>query len=637
MKSSLNRRLSPRQTAAMDPTCVQRAPWPRIALLLLLAAMASQAACAQSAPVCPTHKPVTLTQVIGLVAQKVADDRIVQRIQACQLDFQLDAPTLDKLSAARASDAVMDAINQITAARLTSEQAHAQIADLQSRADAASKAGREHAATGYRARAAFLEQSSYSDPRPLAYLRYNADTLQLAISIGSEEYWFDKVPPASAQTLKANLPKAKVTVSFVDDGQRTLTLDSGNISLTGIPRKAAEEAELRRVQKEIASHLDRAQDRIAHRDFDAAIAECKIALALDPNNVAAKTVLVNAEEKQREVAAEAESNRAKGVWVDRQSQLMWTINDDGHDINWNDASAYCQSLRIANFSDWRLPEQLELSALFDPDSNRQTPPLAKSFLYMYNGAVTKAAVGTTWTYHIHGGIQLTNTEVWTSVKEDSGSGSKAVMIDFQDGKSYRGLLNGHSLRRVLCVRPTGQPPASPVETAQSTAGAEPTPEMLKPSEVPSATRDTTKQARVLFDQKRYAEALPLVQKSCSAGDPEGCAMLGGMYFFGWGLPQDKPRGEVLAGKACDVGDGEACDSMGDAFYWGMGTPKDYPRSVGLYTKSCDAGFAMACANLARSYLFGNGVAQDRQQAQNLYSKSCNMGYAKGCGEAQKIH
>lgn len=57
-----------------------------------------------------------------------------------------------------------------------------------------------------------------------------------------------------------------------------------------------------------------------------------------------------------------------GTVLDTQSKLMWAAQDNGEDVNWEEARKYCQSYGQGGYSDWRLPTQGELVTLFDPAS-----------------------------------------------------------------------------------------------------------------------------------------------------------------------------------------------------------------------------------------------------------------------------
>jgi hypothetical protein len=60
------------------------------------------------------------------------------------------------------------------------------------------------------------------------------------------------------------------------------------------------------------------------------------------------------------------ANVALVGWTDPDTGLMWTKSDNGSDMNWYQANAYCSNLRLGGFSDWRLPTINELQAVFDP-------------------------------------------------------------------------------------------------------------------------------------------------------------------------------------------------------------------------------------------------------------------------------
>ena len=46
--------------------------------------------------------------------------------------------------------------------------------------------------------------------------------------------------------------------------------------------------------------------------------------------------------------------------------LMWTAEDNGQDIDWNNSSAYCEELTLDGFTDWGLATVSQLESLYDP-------------------------------------------------------------------------------------------------------------------------------------------------------------------------------------------------------------------------------------------------------------------------------
>jgi len=59
------------------------------------------------------------------------------------------------------------------------------------------------------------------------------------------------------------------------------------------------------------------------------------------------------------------------VWEDPSTGLMWTVEDSGTDLNWNQANAYCEELTLAGHSDWRLATLEELEGIYDRSLKKQ--------------------------------------------------------------------------------------------------------------------------------------------------------------------------------------------------------------------------------------------------------------------------
>lgn len=64
----------------------------------------------------------------------------------------------------------------------------------------------------------------------------------------------------------------------------------------------------------------------------------------------------------------AQQTQARGYWVDPSTGLMWPAKDSGKDMTWHQAEKYCRNLRLAGYSDWRLPTIDELASLVDTSS-----------------------------------------------------------------------------------------------------------------------------------------------------------------------------------------------------------------------------------------------------------------------------
>jgi TPR repeat protein len=338
--------------------------------------------------------------------------------------------------------------------------------------------------------------------------------------------------------------------------------------------------------------------------YDAAAGQYQDALKLAPANPAAGEGLAAVQQK---LAAQLEAHRTADEWVDTHTQLMWTLKDNGRDVNWQEAFEYCKALRTGGFSDWRLPDDLELFAMKTP---------------------TQAG------YHIKGGIELTGPVVW---------GQKGAYADNAPAADFGGVTDfGHTQRplaekksiRALCNRPY----VAVAEAGAPKGEVGPGSNLAEAQKQPQAgSAEMEEQAASLVDQKRYIEAFPLAADACSRGDREGCRIEGSLYADGNGVEKNQRRGVMLIARACVAGSGEACTligEMGDMGSGDTGVEKNYRWAAVMYNKGCNAGSARGCFHLATFYKYKRSVDidVDVQKAHELYQKSCAMGFAPACRE-----
>ncbi len=125
-----------------------------------------------------------------------------------------------------------------------------------------------------------------------------------------------------------------------------------------------------------------------------------------------------------------------GVYCDPDTNLMWTIKDNGNDIIWPDAGQYCGSLTLAGLSGWELPTIDQLEKLYDPRSSSACK--------------------------IQEPFRLTACCPWSSTKEGSLTPANrfvsrwAWYFDFGYGKRLATGMAHSSGSRALCVRRSGE-------------------------------------------------------------------------------------------------------------------------------------------------------------------------------------
>ena len=130
------------------------------------------------------------------------------------------------------------------------------------------------------------------------------------------------------------------------------------------------------------------------------------------------------------------------TWTDPATGLMWTRKDNGADVDWNQASAYCSNLQLAGYSGWRLPTPEELEGIYDPGVSIKT-------VFDY-GAVN---------VHVKGNLKLTGW-YWSSAQGDDPGKPWQMARDFifHHGTGERGSfpLGFSYSMRALCVRRSGE-------------------------------------------------------------------------------------------------------------------------------------------------------------------------------------
>jgi hypothetical protein len=136
----------------------------------------------------------------------------------------------------------------------------------------------------------------------------------------------------------------------------------------------------------------------------------------------------------------AQEMQARGYWVDSSTGLMWAARDNGKDVTWKQAMKYCRELRLAGYSDWRLPSVDELEGIYD----------GSDFMAPHPKDVIPILAG-----RAKGELVLTGAREWSSsrVLDDRGRNTGfAWEYDFPHGRRWKDPLGYKGSLRALCVR-----------------------------------------------------------------------------------------------------------------------------------------------------------------------------------------
>jgi hypothetical protein len=143
----------------------------------------------------------------------------------------------------------------------------------------------------------------------------------------------------------------------------------------------------------------------------------------------------------------AQETQLRGYWIDTSTGLMWTRHDNLQPYTYWDAPRYCSALRLAHYSDWRLPTIDELQGIYD--KNAEAPG---------ENPRTHWHEPEPWIFHVKGNLFLTGEQLSSTI-ENGDSGSLPAYLwgfDFKSGSRFKDKPDRLRDMRVLCVRRPGE-------------------------------------------------------------------------------------------------------------------------------------------------------------------------------------
>jgi TIR domain/Protein of unknown function (DUF1566) len=264
-----------------------------------------------------------------------------------------------------------------------------------------------------------------------AKARMLADALQRE---GWSVWWDPKIPPGRTfdEVIDQALERAKCVIvlwskTSVTSGWVKAEAAEGKSRGILIPAKIQDDVKIPLEFRYLhASRLTDWEGQSDHTEFGA----LKAAVAeLLGDAATSKTAKKDSEPKKTAPASEqaVQTEVPQGVYLDPETGLMWTMEDNGSDINCPQAIEYARQLRLGGYSDWRLPTIDELEKLYDPRGGSK--------------------------YNIRKPFRLTEGFMWSSTKEGSDF-AWGFLFDF--GKRYSSHMDSYDYSRALCVRRSGE-------------------------------------------------------------------------------------------------------------------------------------------------------------------------------------
>ncbi len=167
----------------------------------------------------------------------------------------------------------------------------------------------------------------------------------------------------------------------------------------------------------------------------------------EPESTADARELLESLRKRRDlfaaIAEEIDELAPGDIVMDPDTGLMWTRADNGRDIEWDGADKYARNLKLAGYSDWRLPTIGELESIYDPNN----------VTGKWEGMYDDTGKYEEWHIHTIEGFRLTAPFVWGATIEGL---ARARCFDFYLGERKDFHLAESSALRALCVRLSGE-------------------------------------------------------------------------------------------------------------------------------------------------------------------------------------
>lgn len=270
--------------------------------------------------------------------------------------------------------------------------------------------------------------SSILVTRRLVYDRPGTGSVhtQFVKGIGNVGIWLcgDEPPSCTAKVRLVGIDGERVAVELanvnasVPAATATKIPETANISGAPAITPEADAASAARAGVESFQEMDMSRSRLAAQSAAAERPAASASPALPrpaPQPVAAIAAT------RAPVSHAAEPALGPRVWKDPATNLIWMVEDNGDDVTWNQAQAFCANLTLGGVAGWRLPAIEELASLHDQTRNNF--------------------------YRVKSPLMLTGYP-WSATEQGAGD---AWIFNFNEGKREYRDRDGKNVRRALCV------------------------------------------------------------------------------------------------------------------------------------------------------------------------------------------
>lgn len=128
-----------------------------------------------------------------------------------------------------------------------------------------------------------------------------------------------------------------------------------------------------------------------------------------------------------------------------------------------------------------------------------------------------------------------------------------------------------------------------------------------------------------FRIKRYRDALPHLEYAASLGSSDAKAHLAEMYYYGFGVDEDKGEALRLNVEAAEDGNLYSTYTLGMMYLRGVATEADPEKALELIRRAAARKYPQALNALGTFYMTGTCVERDLAEAERLFVEAMGIG------------
>lgn len=128
-----------------------------------------------------------------------------------------------------------------------------------------------------------------------------------------------------------------------------------------------------------------------------------------------------------------------------------------------------------------------------------------------------------------------------------------------------------------------------------------------------------------FRIKRYRDALPHLEYAASLGSSDAKAQLAEMYYYGFGVDEDKGEALRLNVEAAEDGNLYSTYTLGMMYLRGVATEADPEKALEFIRRAAARKYPQALNALGTFYMTGTCVERDLAEAERLFVEAMGLG------------